>query len=250
VRLAKLIREVAGYGFVRTLLDLLHRVFDARPAPPLSIVYATGVLALVAVALRPMWRINRNFITIAHEGGHALAAVLTGRRLSGIRLHSDTSGLTLSRGRPSGPGMVITGLAGYVTPPLLGVGAAALLAAGRITLLLWISLVLLPAMLVMIRNAFGVVSVVATMAIIFVVSWYASSEVQAAFAYTFAWFLLLGGVRAVYELQQSRYRRQAPGSDADQIGYLTRVPAIIWVGFFACVAFAALAIGARWLLLH
>jgi hypothetical protein len=230
-------------------LDLLHRVFDAQPAPPASVVYATGALALVTVALRPLWRISRNFITIAHEGGHALAAVLTGRRLSGIRLHSDTSGLTLSRGRPTGPGMVITGLAGYLTPPIMGMAAAALLAAGRITLLLWISLVLLPAMLVMIRNAFGVISVVGTMAIIFAVSWYASSEVQAAFAYAFAWFLLVGGVRAVYELQQSRYRRQAPGSDADQIGYLTHVPAIIWVGFFACVALAAFAVGARWMLL-
>jgi hypothetical protein len=93
-----------------------------------------------------------------------------------------------------------------------------------------------------------VVSVVATMTIIFVVSWYASSQVQAAFAYTFAWFLLLGGVRAVYELQQSRYRRQAPGSDADQIAYLTRVPAIIWVLLFALLALAALAVGTRWLL--
>src|SRR5215468_8017921 len=107
----------------------------------------------------------RNFITIAHEGGHALAAVLTGRRLAGIRLHSDTSGLTLSRGRPSGFGMVITGLAGYTTPPLLGMGAAALLAIGRITLLLWLTVILLAAMLIMIRNVFGVVSVVVTIAI-------------------------------------------------------------------------------------
>ena len=37
-------------------------------------------------------------VTIAHEGGHAVAALLTGRRLRGIRLHSDTSGLTLSAG--------------------------------------------------------------------------------------------------------------------------------------------------------
>jgi hypothetical protein len=86
------------------------------------------------------------------------------------------------------------------------------------------------------------------MALIFVVSWYASSEVQAAFAYTFAWFLLVGGVRAVYELQQSRYRRQAPGSDADQIAHLTRVPAIIWVGVFALLALTAFAVGTRWLL--
>jgi hypothetical protein len=231
-----------------TLAELVRRVFDAQPVPHRPVILAAGVLALVVVALRPLWSVARNVITIAHEGGHALAAVLTGRRLSGIRLHSDTSGLTVSRGLPNGPGMVITGLAGYLTPPLLGMLAAGLLAAGRITLLLWMCLVLLPAMLVMIRNVFGVVSVVATAALIFIVSWYAPGEIRAAFAYAFAWFLLIGGVRAVYELQQSRHRRLAPHSDADQIGHLTRVPAIVWVGVFAAVALVAFAVGTRWLL--
>jgi hypothetical protein len=143
--------------------------------------------------------------------------------------------------------MVITGLAGYITPPLLGMGAAALLAIGRITLLLWLVLVLLAAMLVMIRNVYGVISVVITIVIILAVSWYATADVQSAFAYTFAWFLLLGGARAVLELQQSRRRRQAPGSDADQVGHLTRVPAVLWVGFFAVVSLAALAVSAQWL---
>jgi hypothetical protein len=143
--------------------------------------------------------------------------------------------------------MVITGLAGYITPPLLGVGASALLAVGRITLLLGLFLVLLAAMLIMIRNVFGVVSVVITIAIILGVAYYASPDIQAVFAYAFTWFLLLGGARAVFELQQSRYRRQAPGSDADQVGHLTHVPAIVWVGFFAVVALAALAVSAQWL---
>ncbi len=239
---------MAGYGLVySSLVDLWHKVFDAQPVPPRTVIFATGIVALVAVIIRPAWRLMRNFITIAHEGGHALAAVVTGRRLSGIRLHSDTSGLTLSRGRPTGPGMVITGLAGYITPPLLGLGASALLAVGRITLLLWLFLVLLAAMLIMIRNVFGVVSVVITIAIILGVSSYASADIQSIFAYAFAWFLLLGGARAVFELQQSRYRRQAPGSDADQVGHLTHVPAIIWVGFFALVALGAVAISAQWL---
>jgi hypothetical protein len=239
---------VAGYDLVySSLVDLWHKVFDAQPVPPRTVIFATGIVALIVVLIRPVWRLMRNFITIAHEGGHALAAILTGRRLSGIRLHSDTSGLTLSRGRPTGLGMVVTGLSGYITPPLLGLGASALLAVGRITLLLWLVLILLAAMLIMIRNVFGVVSVVVTIAIILGVSYYAEPAIQSIFAYAFAWFLLLGGIRAVFELQQSRYRRQAPGSDADQVGHLTRVPALIWVGFFAIVALGALAISAQWL---
>lgn len=59
------------------------------------------------------WRLARRVLTMVHEGGHALAAVLVGRRLEGILLHSDTSGLTVSRGKRTGPGMVLTALAGY-----------------------------------------------------------------------------------------------------------------------------------------
>ena len=77
------------------------------------------------------WRYSRNLVTIAHEAAHGLAALACGRRLSGIRLHSDTSGLTLSRGRPSGLGMIVTALAGYVGPGLLGLGAAYLLHLGH-----------------------------------------------------------------------------------------------------------------------
>jgi hypothetical protein len=240
---------MAGYeAVISSLADLWDQLFSAQPVPPRGVILATGVVALLGVLIRPVWRLTRSFITIAHEGGHALAAVLTGRRLSGIRLHSDTSGLTLSKGRPRGPGMVITGLAGYITPPLLGVGASALLAVGYITLLLWLLLVLLALMLIMIRNVYGVVAVVVTIAIIVAVTFYTSPAVQSAFAYVFAWFLLLGGARAVFELQQSRFRRQAPGSDADQVGHLTHVPALLWVGFFAIVALATLAVSAQWLI--
>lgn len=227
--------------------DALRRLFETQPEPPQTVVGVTALLALVAVLPRPIWRVTRSFVTIAHEGGHALAAVLSGRRLSGIRLHSDTSGLTLSRGRPTGPGMVITGVAGYITPPLMGLAGAALLGHGKITMLLWVSLALLPLMLIMIRNVFGVVSVVATMAIIFGVIWYGAPEAEAAFGYLFVWFLLIGGVRPVLELQRSRRRREAPHSDADQVGRLTHVPGFFWVLFFAAISLASLALGARWL---
>src|SRR5205814_5285995 len=202
----------------------------------------------VVVPYQP-WKLARHVITIAHEGGHGLVALLTGRRLAGIRLHSDTSGLTVSSGRPSGPGMVLTLLAGYVTPSLLGLAWAAVLATGRITLLLWTSLVVLAAMLVMIRNAFGVVSVVVTGTAVFVVSWYASPAVQAAFAYLAVWFLLAGGVRPVFELQRLRRRGGMRDSDADQVARLTRVPGLVWVGVFLAVNVLALAAG-TWLTLR
>ncbi|MDX6739402.1 M50 family metallopeptidase [Actinocorallia sp. A-T 12471] len=204
--------------------------------------------ALVLVGYGPVWRIARNVVTIAHEGGHAIVALVFGRKLDGIRLHSDTSGVTVSRGRPDGAGMVFTALAGYTAPSLLGLLFAWLLGMGRITLMLWFALLLLIGMLVMIRNVFGVVSVVTTGAVIFAVSWFGSAEIQGAFAAFGAAFLLLAGVRPVFELQRLRARRQAPSSDADQLAHLTGVPGIVWVGVFFTVALASLLLGA-WLLL-
>jgi Peptidase M50B-like len=224
--------------------DLWDNLFGAQPDPPGLLVLVTALIALAVVAFRPLWRVARNAITIAHEGGHALVALLTGRRLRGIRLEFDTSGLTLSAGRPSGPGMMFTLLAGYVAPSLVGLGGAWILGGNRIMLLLWVAVVLLLLMLINIRNVFGVVSVVITGAIVFIVSWYASPQVQAAFAYTGVWFLLLGGVRPVGELQRLRSRGRMPESDADQLGRMTHTPALFWVTLFYLVNLAALVVGA------
>jgi hypothetical protein len=220
--------------------DLWDKLFGAQPDPPLLLVAITGLAALVVVLTRLPWRIARNAITIAH----ALIALLTGRKLRGIRLHSDTSGLTLSAGRPTGLGMVFTLLAGYVAPSLIGLAGAWLLGGNRITLLLWVAIALLLAMLVMIRNVFGIISLLVTGGVVFCVSWFAPADVQAAFAYTGVWFLLIGGVRPVGELQTLRSRGRLPDSDADQLAGLTRVPGLFWVGFFGLVNLAALIAGA------
>nr|BFE67833.1 hypothetical protein GCM10020092_011340 [Actinoplanes digitatis] len=138
---------------------------------------------------------------------------------------------------------MFTLLAGYITPSLVGLGGAWLLGGNRIMLLLWVAVVLLLLMLINIRNVFGVVSVLITGAIVFAVSWYGSPQVQAAFAYVGVWFLLIGGVRPVFELQKLRGRGRMPESDADQLAGITHVPAIFWVGVFLAVDLAALVIG-------
>ncbi|MET9605646.1 M50 family metallopeptidase [Streptomyces sp. NPDC006512] len=231
-----------------TAAGLWDRLTGIQPEPDLWLVAATGLAALAVVAARPLWRPARNAITIAHEGGHGLLALLCGRRLDGITLHSDTSGLTVSRGKPYGLGMILTAAAGYTAPSLLGLGGAALLSAHRITLLLWAASALLVLMLVMVRNAYGVLTVVLTGAAFVLVSWLAPAEVQALFAYAVVWFLLLGGVRPVFELQAKRRHGGAPDSDADQLGRLTHVHPVVWLLFFHVVALCALFGGGRWLL--
>ncbi|MFK4098626.1 M50 family metallopeptidase [Streptomyces sp. NPDC019531] len=231
-----------------TATSLWDELIGTQPDPDLWVVLATMVAALAIVIPHQLWRVSRNAITIAHEGGHGLVALCTGRQLTGIRLHSDTSGLTVSRGKPHGIGMILTAAAGYTAPPLLGLGGAALLAAGRITLLLWAATILLIALLVMIRNAYGALTVVVTGGTFVVVSWLAGPQVQAAFAYAVVWFLLLGGVRPAFELQAKRSRGGAGDSDADQLSRLTHVPAGLWLFLFHAVSLCSLIGGGRWLL--
>ena len=239
-------------------MNVLHTVWDrvsgSQPLPPAWVVGLTALVALAMVLNTGSWRLTGKVITIAHEGGHALVSVLSGRRLDGIRLHSDSSGVTFSRGKRTGPGLVLTAAAGYVMPPLLGAGAAWLLAERHLTAMLWLALVLLAATLLAIRNLFGGLAVLATAGGVFAVSYYAPPAVQAGFGYLAAWFLLFGGLRPVAELargslgssgrrQRWQYRSRLGGSDADQLARLTGAPAGLWITLFMLVALAALVVG-------
>lgn len=223
-------------------------IVTTQQAPPAWLVASSAGIALLMVADRRLWPRTRHLITTAHEGSHGLAALGTGRRLTGIRLHSDSSGLAVSKGRPSGPGMVIMLLAGYVGPGLIGLGAAALLAADYAVAVLWLLLLLLTLLLVQIRNWFGLWSILITGVVVFAVSWFASAQVQSGFAYLVTWFLLLGAPRPVVELHGLRRRGRAPRSDADQLARLTGLPAIAWIGVFLAVTLGAVCLGGWWLL--
>ncbi|MBD8078847.1 M50 family metallopeptidase [Cellulosimicrobium arenosum] len=231
--------------------DVVGQVWDAATtsvAPPEpAVVLAMGAVASSIVLVTPVWHVARHVVTIAHEGAHALAALLTGRQLSGIRLHSDTSGLTVSAGRPRGFGMILTAFMGYVGPGLVGLGAAALLRQGYAVGLLWLLVLLLGLVLLQIRNWFGLWSVLVSGAALVGVSWWAPPDVQSAVAYAVTWFLLLGAVRPVLELQVQRSRGLGSSSDADILARLTHLPGLLWVGVFLVVTLGAAALGAWWI---
>ncbi|WP_113698857.1 M50 family metallopeptidase [Nonomuraea lactucae] len=224
--------------------ELWAHLVKVQPDPSPWVALVSALAALAIVSFRTPWHLSRGLITIAHEGGHALMALLTRRKLEGIRLHSDTSGVTLTRGRPTGPGMVLTALAGYLAPSLLGLAAAWLTEQGRITLLIWSVLLFLVCMLLLIRNMYGALILLATGGAVFALSMYAPKDVQQAVALAAVWFLLFGGVRPIIELQRKRRLRQARDSDADQLARLTILPGGFYVFFFLLVACASVVAGA------
>lgn len=245
--LATAVHRIAGAAWAGTG-DLPGGILGAQPIPAAWVPLVTGGLALLLVLSGAPWRLARNIVTIVHEAGHALVALLAGRRLQGIQLHSDTSGVTLSRGRSTGPGMVLTALAGYPAPALLGLGFSALVAANRVSAVLVVAALLLLGVLAMVRNAYGVLSVVVTAIGLGVVAFVAGSEVQFWFVYLITWFLLFAGLRPVFELQGKRRRRVARDSDADQLARLTGVPGGLWILILVVIAVTCLVVGGAWLL--
>ena len=206
------------------------------------------VLALVAlVGVMVAWPAVRMALTLCHEGGHALAATLTGRSLRGIRLHSDTSGVTITRGRPTGPGMVVTLLSGYPAPSLIGLLAAGLAGAGHAVGMLWLLVGLLAAMLLQIRNLYGSLVVLGLGVALALATWSAPAQLLVWLAYALAWLLLLAGPRPVLELALSRHGA-AVGSDAAQLARLTRLPRAVWISLWLATTLGALLGGALMML--
>ena len=111
--------------------------------------------------------------------------------------------------------------------------------------MLWIAVGLLAATLVLVRNGYGWLVVLATGVLIGYVAGWAPARLQVGFAAALCWFLLLGGLRATREL---RPRRPGGASDADMLARLTHVPGAVWRVFFWLVAGAAVvaAAGSSW----
>ena len=230
------------------LEQIWERALTTQPAPSTTVVLAVALAALLTTWSPVGYRIVRHLVTLLHEAGHAAAGALVGRRVHGIRLHADTSGLTLSRGRPRGPGMVLMLLAGYPAPALVGLAGAVLLSQGYAAGLLWALVLLCAVVLLLVRNVYGLLVVVATGALVALLSWTVEPWLLSWLATALVWVLVLAAPRSVVELQRQR-RRGARGTDVDQLAVLTGVPAVLWVAVLWAVTVACLGL-TGWLLLR
>ena len=224
------------------LSEIWGRATATQPVPDARFVVLTGALALVLVLAPATWARVRLGVTVVHEAGHAVVAVLVGRRLRSIRLHSDTSGLTVSRGKPRGPGMVVMLAAGYLAPAALGLFAALLLADGRSVGLLWLLVVLAALLILWVRNGYGFLVLLVGGAGVLLLTWYGDGQVQSVAAYLITWLLLLAAPRPLVELLRAG-RRRGRTSDPDQLAALTRVPAVVWILLLLAANLAGLVVG-------
>lgn len=217
--------------------DLWSSLFTASAAPAAWMIYSSWIIAILLV-FTPLWKVTRHFITVVHEGGHAFIAILWGRRVSGIKLHTNTSGVTISSGKPYGLGVIFTTIAGYTAPAILGLALQWLSFKNLNYLAVVILAIALLCIFLSIRNLWGLIVVLPLLAGSYFLLRYVP-EWQGFIILLIATFLTVASLKPIIELQISRRNGLAKDSDADQLFKLTFLPGIFWVAFFFLVSISA-----------
>ncbi len=208
------------------------------------IAFGIGFLVLVLVAFTG--GVADSIVTVAHEGGHMLSALLSGRGVVGFELsegRESTGGLTRYTGvGGTSVGDIFIRFAGYATPPLAGLGGAYVVADGNSWGVLLIGVVLLLAVLLIpainpLALAVTVLLLVGFLAAIIA----GGPAVQAAVAVGLVWLLLIGGLRDAINLDISV-------GDARALSDSTWIPGVFWFAGWLVIAVVSIWVGGRVLL--
>lgn len=223
-------------------LELVQYQPGTGPVPlPQLVARPTGLLVFIAFLIEGIWRLARHISVIAHEGAHVVAGWSVGHRVTSVKLNRDATGETTTRGPGGRFRSVIIGFAGYLGPSLFGLAAAFLIALDQITIVLALALACLAIILILIRNFFGIISVVLNGAVIYLVLRYGKPEAQAVAACALSWVLLFAGVRWVLI-------HGTGAQDAIILKQATHIPRFVWVILWLMITVAALWVGGHLLI--
>ena len=219
------------------------RALDVRFAALLAACVVGAVLLWWSPVMLPF----RLFVTMVHELGHALAALLTGGEVLGIVIRLDGSGVTLVRGGS----LLVVASAGYVGSSLFGAGLLLLarVRARRRLLLQGLAIGLVLATLFFFRDPVGIVAAVLFAAAFWVL---AARGPEWAVALLVYWLAVLSGLYAVYDLLVLvglSGPATIEATDAATLQRATRIPALIWALLWTLAALGVQVLALRTALL-
>ena len=200
------------------------------------------VIAAAALSIpRFTWQWFGLFTTLLHELGHAVAAILTGRFVHGIRIRRNHSGEAVSSGR-GGFGSVVSGFFGYPAPAIVGAAQLWSVFEGYTAIALLVGGVILVLTLLVVRNLFGVLVVLASAGVSAALWFYATPEVQSYALLVLGSALLVGSVRGLLTVigVHTRRRDQLQTSDAYLLYRSTRVASVVWLALWAALIAACI----------
>jgi Peptidase M50B-like len=152
-----------------------------------------GLAAAVVALLPALWEMGQHLNTAAHEGGHALMCVLMGHRVMSVTMKANGDGLTVHRGDYS----FLISVVGYISPGLLGLGSAKLIAMGHIVAVLWLYLLGLAILLIVARGWFAPAWILTAGFLLYLTVRYSDVGFQVLVAYGMTWLLLISGFTMV-----------------------------------------------------
>jgi hypothetical protein len=202
---------------------------------------------LVLVVFTDSWA--RSLVTVAHEGGHMVMAIITGRGYSHFYLNDGGGGGTRGINTEWGIGDMAVTFVGYPMPCILGLGGAAVIRHGQTWSVLLAALILL--LVAFFQAGSGSVEggplAQAVVLLAFLgVGWVALNGgpyLQVVVAVGLVWWMLIGGA---YWASVGLSRGE--GSDAAVLARTTLIPGVVWHVLWALIGTYALLVGGRYLL--
>lgn len=214
---------------------------SAPQVTPTELLLIASAAAVLAVP-QSTWRYFGLFTTVVHELGHAFAALMTGRRITGIRLNIDHSGTTTSFGR-RGWGTVWSAFWGYPVPAVVGAALVWAGLAGWGPAALSLGVLILLASILFIRNGSGLLILAGASAVSTGLVLAVPAAITGHVVVALGLALLVGAVRDLGKVTAVHLRRRQAlaSSDAYLLFRATRIPPPVWLLLFAVVIAACLA---------
>jgi hypothetical protein len=202
-----------------------------------------GFAALIVVMVPFLWPLARHVNVMAHEGAHALAAILLGFALETVILKRET-GETIYRAAGGAILRLVTvGFVGYLGPSLFGLGAAKLIETGRVVTVLWLLILLLVLLFFFLGRSLGMISVPVAIALLVLVTRNSHAWLEEVVVYGLTWLLLLDGVRVAVAHGHK-------AGDAVILGGRTHIHPRFWSLLWIAGTILAVVIGGKWLVLR
>lgn len=201
------------------------------------------MLAFLAGRIPYIGKYLRVFHTLFHEGGHVLAAWISGGEVLRIELFQDTSGTTISKSNNK-RSMVFVSLAGYIFASFTAFLFVLLLSMGQEKILHFIILGLSILLLFKgVKNTFGIFWIILLLAVYFAILWFYPAK-SWMLVYAFTGLLLYESLFSAFQIMLVSAVKPSNAGDTTNLARITSLPALIWgiIFFSQAVLFSYLSI--------
>lgn len=216
------------------------------PWPLLGLV----ALCVLLTVPRASWRIFGLYVTFVHELGHAVAALVTGRFIHGLKIRLDHSGELVSSGKP-GFSAVFSGFWGYPAPAVVGLSLVGATYFGHASAALSIGALALLGSLIFLRNWAGIAVALCSALAAQLLVVFTPARAMAWVVLGLGLMLLVGSVRDLLKVIGVHTRRRGLVASSDAYILATRswLPAWFWLLGFVVVIGGAVMISGRMIFL-